>query len=201
MPHYKDGTIDEVWTSTSLDGKGKKYIGAAKESYFDELNKVFQYTGDQTLIGSMTLGGAADRTVGVGRNTVAGAGKQMTVNAGGALLAETDTDGGDLNLSAGVSTGSGSAGYNLKYCPAGASGTADNAPAKSIDGDGLGNVEFGPAGAIATDATDGFPYVPMCAGIPTGTPSTKTGKGPLVIDSTNNDLYFYDGTWRKLTPV
>jgi hypothetical protein len=55
--------------------------------------------------------------------------------------------------------------------------------------------------AIATNATDGFLYVPSCAGIPTGTPTAYTGRVPIVVDATNNKLYFYSGgAWRDAGP-
>jgi len=55
--------------------------------------------------------------------------------------------------------------------------------------------------ALATNATDGFLYVPTCAGTPTGTPTTQTGTAPIVIDTTNNKLYFYSGgQWRDAGP-
>ncbi len=53
--------------------------------------------------------------------------------------------------------------------------------------------------ALATNATDGFLYLPSCAGTPTGTPTAITGKIPLVYDSTNNFLYVYNGGWKKST--
>jgi hypothetical protein len=63
-----------------------------------------------------------------------------------------------------------------------------------------GNVSVG-AGGVATSATDGFLYVPTCAGTPTGTPSTVTGFAPIVVDTTNNKLYFYSGgQWRDAGP-
>ena len=63
-----------------------------------------------------------------------------------------------------------------------------------------GNVLVNTA-AVATTATDGFLYVPTCAGTPTGTPTTYTGRSPIVIDSTNNKLYFYSGgAWRDAGP-
>ena len=66
--------------------------------------------------------------------------------------------------------------------------------------DATGNVVVG-NGAIATNATDGFLYVPTCAGTPTGTPTTYTGRSPIVVDSTNNKLYFYSGgEWRDAGP-
>jgi hypothetical protein len=55
--------------------------------------------------------------------------------------------------------------------------------------------------ALATAATDGFLYVPTCAGTPTGTPTTQTGTAPIVVDTTNNKLYFYSGgQWRDAGP-
>lgn len=55
--------------------------------------------------------------------------------------------------------------------------------------------------AIATDATNGFLYIPSCAGTPTGVPTAITGLCPLVVNSTNNKLYFYSGgAWRDAGP-
>ena len=64
----------------------------------------------------------------------------------------------------------------------------------------VGGVVVGTA-ALATTATDGFLYVPTCAGTPTGTPTTQTGTAPIVINTTNNKLYFYSGgAWRDAGP-
>jgi Pectate lyase superfamily protein len=51
---------------------------------------------------------------------------------------------------------------------------------------------------LATTATDGFFYIPSCAGTPTGTPTAFTGKAPLVIDSTNNTLSYYNSGWKPI---
>ena len=57
------------------------------------------------------------------------------------------------------------------------------------------------AGTLATTATNGFLYVPTCAGTPTGTPTAKTGYAPIVVNTTNNKLYFYSGgAWRDAGP-
>jgi hypothetical protein len=57
------------------------------------------------------------------------------------------------------------------------------------------------AGSLATTATNGFLYVPTCAGVPTGTPTAKTGYAPIVVDTTNNRWYFYSGgAWRNAGP-
>jgi hypothetical protein len=59
----------------------------------------------------------------------------------------------------------------------------------------------GAQAALATNATDGFLYVPTCAGTPTGTPTAITGMAPIVVNTTNNKLYFYSGgAWRDAGP-
>jgi hypothetical protein len=50
--------------------------------------------------------------------------------------------------------------------------------------------------ALATDATTGFLYIPAMAGPPTGIPDVEAGRAPLVVDETNDRLYFFsNGTW------
>lgn len=80
--------------------------------------------------------------------------------------------------------------------------TADAAsiPTERMRIDSSGNVRVGTA-ALATTATNGFLYVPTCAGTPTGIPTAITGLAPIVVDSTNNKLYFYSGgAWRDAGP-
>jgi hypothetical protein len=65
--------------------------------------------------------------------------------------------------------------------------------------DSAGNVIVNTA-AIATNATDGFLYVPSCAGAATGTPTTYTGRVPHVVDTTNGRAYwYYGGAWHYAT--
>lgn len=52
------------------------------------------------------------------------------------------------------------------------------------------------AAALATNATDGFLYIPTCAGTPTGVPTTQTGTVAMIYDTTNNKLYIYNGAWK-----
>jgi hypothetical protein len=64
-----------------------------------------------------------------------------------------------------------------------------------------GSVVAGGSVALATTATDGFLYVPTCAGTPTGVPTAITGMAPIVVNTTNNKLYFYSGgQWRDAGP-
>jgi hypothetical protein len=64
-----------------------------------------------------------------------------------------------------------------------------------------GNIVAGASAALATNATNGFLYVPTCAGVPTGTPTAISGMVPIVVDTTNNRWYFYSGgAWRNAGP-
>jgi hypothetical protein len=55
--------------------------------------------------------------------------------------------------------------------------------------------------SLATTATDGFVYVPSCAGTPTGVPTAIAGFVPIVVNTTANKLYFYStGAWRDAGP-
>ena len=81
--------------------------------------------------------------------------------------------------------------------------TADGAssPTERMRITSAGNVVAGGSAALTTTAANGFLYVPTCAGLPTGTPTTITGMAPIVVDTTNNKLYFYSsGAWRDAGP-
>lgn len=55
--------------------------------------------------------------------------------------------------------------------------------------------------AIATTATAGFPWIPSCAGAPTGVPTPPyTNAAALVVDTTDSKLYVRVGTtWKSVT--
>jgi hypothetical protein len=64
-----------------------------------------------------------------------------------------------------------------------------------------GGFVVGESTALATNATDGFLYVPTCAGTPTGTPTGRGATAAVVVDTTNHKLYFYSGgSWRDAGP-
>lgn len=50
--------------------------------------------------------------------------------------------------------------------------------------------------ALATNATNGFFYVPSGAGTPTGVPTSYTGRIAAYYDTTANKIWFYNGSWR-----
>jgi len=59
-----------------------------------------------------------------------------------------------------------------------------------------GSILLAVQGALATNATDGFTYIPTCAGTPTGVPTTQTGQVAMIYDTTNHKFYIYDGGWK-----
>lgn len=73
--------------------------------------------------------------------------------------------------------------------------TVYNGTTSFLQIDRNGNVYLG-IGALATTATNGFAYMPTCAGAPTGTPTAKAGFVPFVYDTTDNKLYVHNGTWK-----
>jgi hypothetical protein len=62
-----------------------------------------------------------------------------------------------------------------------------------------GSVNLAPGGTLATNARDGFTYIPTCAGVPTGVPSIQTGSVAMVYDTANNSFYIYNGAWKKVS--
>lgn len=74
----------------------------------------------------------------------------------------------------------------------------DVSPVVRVEIPAPGGLVIGGA-ALATSATDGFLYVPTCAGAPSGTPTSHTGTVPVVYDTTNNQLCIYNGAWKKVT--
>lgn len=62
----------------------------------------------------------------------------------------------------------------------------------------LGSLILGNQAVLSTSATDGFVYLPTCAGTPTGTPTSFTGKCAMIYDTTNNKLNIYNGGWKSI---
>jgi len=58
------------------------------------------------------------------------------------------------------------------------------------------DIVLGP-GSMATGATAGFPYIPTCAGAPTGAATARSGYAPIIVDETNSRVYVRVGsTWK-----
>lgn len=67
--------------------------------------------------------------------------------------------------------------------------------------DSKGNIDGrGGQAELATGATDGFTYLPTMAGVPSVTPTAKTGAAPVVIDRSGSKLYaYFGGSWKSAT--
>jgi len=133
-------------------------------------------TGDgyNTLIGA-SAGSTIDFSVGY--NTIIGASSTSGI-----------TTGGNNTLIGARITGLSNPSNNIIL--------ADGGGVQVIRKDANHNQILGVEAALVTTATNGFTYIPTCAGTPTGTPTAITGKVPIVADTTNNKLYVYlGGAW------
>ena len=62
-----------------------------------------------------------------------------------------------------------------------------------------GDVTVGGTAPLATSAASGFFWIPTMSGMPTGTISVIAGKKPLVMDTTNNVIWYQSNLiWRSL---
>lgn len=71
-----------------------------------------------------------------------GAGQSTTAQAGGAQSGGTNLNGGNIIVSSGTSTGTGTSSIEFKTATASVSGTADNTPSLKMSIDGSGNARF-----------------------------------------------------------
>jgi hypothetical protein len=114
----------------------------------------------------------------------------------------TDKNGGNWTFKGSKQTGAGTPGDIIFQTSAKlASGTTQGTPATglTITGSILNmkpSVLVGNA-ALATTDTEGFLYIPTCAGTPTGVPTTRTGLIPMIYDTTNDQFWFYRAGWKQ----
>ncbi len=140
---------------------------------------------------------SGDKTVGIERPTSTPTAANLTIRASSPQLGTTDGNGGNVTIRAGNSTGSGTSRISFSTATAGTSGTTDRNATQKAFIDGAGNLVVGVGSALSTSATGGFVQISATAGVPAGTVSVTTGSAPLTVDTTNNDLYFYSGSWIK----
>jgi hypothetical protein len=158
--------------------------------------------------GAVNLIGTTNKPMIFGTNNA----ERARITAAGGLAVGTTTDPGAGNIGL-------AAGKNLQYSSTAYITPEDNVSGARISSPGVisfwtgvtpaeraritdtGSIVAGGSVALATTATDGFLYVPTCAGTPTGTPTSITGMAPIVVNTTNNKLYFYSGgQWRDAGP-
>lgn len=96
---------------------------------FNPGGSIISSTGTSLLLapgnGTVGIDGTSTRSIQTERNT-SGAGSSLTVRAGGAASGATNTAGGDLVLSPGISTGLGRSWTRIQGYGIGNTGTADN---------------------------------------------------------------------------
>lgn len=215
-------TIVGNFSSVAITGSNNIVLGATQTvpPTSGDLNAIFGRGGMNTPTASSTISfnGFTDASnevvfggsVGRYKDWWFGMGKEMNSAQGvfdmnwyssSAETGETDKNSAVTNwiFNGGQGTGTGiGTDFVFKTAPSGATGTVLNTLVERFRISATGSVIAGNA-ALATTATDGFLYIPTCAGVPTGVPTTQSGTLPLIIDSTNSKMYFYSGgAWNIL---
>jgi hypothetical protein len=150
---------------------------------------------------ALSFNGDALKRIAMERNSVANtAGNFLTLKSGGATIGATDKNGGNINLSSGISTGTGTSNISFFTATAATTGTADNAATQKMTILGNGNVGIG----ITTPVTNLNVHGATAAAPNTsGTISTAI----LRLDAQNNalDIGAYSaspwGNWMQATAV
>jgi len=152
----------------------------------------FKWSGGHGIISSPAAG-----QVQLGDANAVSPVAQLLSTQGSRSGTDSNVAGANLTISSGLGTGTATPStFTLSAPIAVASGTGAQTQTAHIT---LSNTDIvlGTA-AIATGANDGFLYIPSCAGTPTGTPTTFTGRVPMVFDTTNSQFWFYTGgAWKQ----
>lgn len=99
--------------------------------------------GTTSPTSALTFSGSGAQMIEVERNPSSAAGQGLTIQSGGASTGLTNSAGGDLILSSGVSTGTGTSSIYFKTATAGTSGTSDVVPSTKMTILASGNVGIG----------------------------------------------------------
>ncbi len=170
---YYSGTLyfcnGSTWTASN-SGATATAAGSDEQVQFNhsgdfaaDANFNWDYSNHRLGIGvstptyDLSFGGASAREIWLER-AASGAGNNLTISAGGARAGETNTSGGSLVLSSGISTGTGRSNIQFQTYPAAAStNTSDNTPVTALKVFASGNPSSG-QGTLATTlkATDGI---------------------------------------------
>ena len=161
--------------------------------------------GGLALNGNLNIDGQSARKVDLDRNTnYQAAGQSLTLRAGGAFLSGPNLGGGQLILSAGIATGTGSSSILLQTAPVGSSGAVDNSPTQrlllrqtvgfaqcNLYGDAANGAQF------ALYPNGGTPALALFAPAtgPAGLASGSNNPQPVIgIDSSDNVMVEYSLT-------
>lgn len=208
---YADGSPGEVIV---VSGGYYAWTGSTTSALAATDSAISRLAAASLALGNGTSG---DKTGGLTLTTVTGPGAAgLTVtNASGNLTVSTTTSGtlaatsaGALNLtsaaastwsvtSGGLTINSTSANLTVKTTTSGSIQFQPNGLNQVLLDVNSNVVLYNVGAALATTATNGFVYIPNCAGAPTGVPATlPTGATPMVYDTTNHKIWFYDAGWK-----
>ena len=149
----------------------------------------------------LSLDGQAARTIGMQRDyTAATVGQNLTVQAGGGTSAGTNLNGGNLVLSGGISTGTGTSNIQFQTYPGVAASTTDNTPTTAMTITGAGNVAIGTATASTALQVNGTVTATTFSGAHSGSGASLTGIGVSALGgitgTPSSTTYLRgDGTW------
>jgi hypothetical protein len=129
--------------SPAVTGQMAYYAGASTIGGTPNLYVSGSNIGIGTSVATnlLSLNGASAQTIWMERGTSAG--NNLTVKAGGGLSGGTNQNGGNLILSSGISTGTGTSQIQFQTYPIGTSGTADNTATTAMTVASTGGVGIG----------------------------------------------------------
>ncbi len=183
------------------DTDNTRTLGTAALRWSDLRSVLGTFSGDLTLGARLVLTAAVSKVVPGAtslslRNTADSADNLLIVDAGDATLRTKLTLPGPLTLTTAAS----------KIIPGATSlalrNTADSNNNLLLTDAGIvtaRNSVVCNIAALATNATDGFIYLPTSAGTPTGTPTTQTGTVAAEYDTTNDKFQVYNGGWKSFS--
>ncbi len=193
----------ELRSTSSQEGFGQVRIGAHGIVVDESMSDAIGIGCDPQPGAQVQLTGDGDLGITMQRNSAAASpGGSLNLSAGSPLAGEIDQDGGDVVLSTGSSTGTGTAKVQVKAAPAGSTGTDDNAPVVALEVRGDGNVLAGPQAGVAQDAAAGFLCIPIIAtGDPTGAPvGIPAGMAAIGYVAVTGKLAVWNGSaWKLIT--
>lgn len=170
--------------------------------YWDNTNSRLGI-GTTTPSTLLSLGGSSAQTFWMERNSTSDtAGNSLTVQAGGASSGGTNRNGGNLILSSGIATGSGTSQIQFQTATGTSSGTADRTPVTRMTIDGSGNVGIGAAAAsgVALDVGSQTTAIRPAVGTTAQQPTCNGAiTGAFRFDTNQNTMTMCDGTsWRLI---
>ncbi|WP_413612353.1 tail fiber domain-containing protein [Bdellovibrio sp. HCB-110] len=142
-----DGLVMGIWNSSSVKILMKE-LGYDLSLGIGGADRITMRSSDGSIIlnpsssGYVGIDGSFSRTLGVER-AGSGAGKDLTISAGHAPLASSNTSGGDVVISSGNGFGSAGSNIYIKTSTPGASGSTENVTSTKMVILGNGNVGIG----------------------------------------------------------